>query len=617
MATMEVHNIDVCNLLVGFKVYQLPFFQRSYVWPKSRWEMLFDDIEQTHRKIKTGKADTEYKHFLGSILTVPQPPKANGITFYQVVDGQQRLVTLTLILCAIRDIAKEYLDSLSSKTKAKSQTLEQICDTSNVILLNNYPSNYRERCKVFPTRIDCPAYFRIVDFSRDWPDLISPYNQQQKYSLVEAAYQFFKEKIKEWLEGSKFFERRLEEFQRTLLDNLVVAHVTLSRAEEAYRIYESLNTKGVPLTQVDLIRNYLFMNISEKCQEDSYYKYWKPLEERYQQSFPSDDEEGVTHLEKLSDAIWYYTRLSGKDVPRQDAYAALKELHENWLRQKDDSTKGKKANDIISDKTIEFMRKLVDILQKYLDVVDDKTANKKLARKKDTLKLLAFGSFTPFVMAIISQVEDENIADSLLSLIETYYIHRIIAGLSNRSLDDLSIRILHAQVLKQPNPVASLQQILIEQKGQTRWPSRDEIANGLASTALEDYALFILKRLEEHLRGKEAISFGDKITLEHILPKKPSKGWQQDLGDDWQSIHKRWLKTLPNLTLTGYNSEMGNKPYPEKLQFLRDKTNLAINHLYFGQNPPEKWDEAALQHRCDWLLEQILKVWPLPSPVAQ
>lgn len=412
---------------------------------------------------------------------------------------------------------------------------------------------------------------------------------------------------------------RLGDIQRALLDRIVVIHIAIDSPEDAYRIYESLNTKGVPLTQVDLIRNYLFMHINEKEQEHNYYTLWKPLEDKYRQAFSFNDEEGATYLERLSDAIWYYTRLLGKDVRRQDTYAALRELHEDWLEQKDDFVKAKKksANNI-SEKTVRFMKNLTDTLQDYLDIImDGDSRNKKLARNKDALELLAFGPFTPFIMAIISRVEDENIADSLLDLIETYYIHRIIAGLSNRSLDDLSIKILDAQVLEQPNPVAALQQILIEQKGQTRWPSRDEIANGLASTALEDYAFFILKRLEEHLRGKEAISFGDKITLEHILPKKPSKGWQQDLGDDWPSIHKRWLKTLPNLTLTGYNSEMGNKPYPEKLQFLRDKTNLAINHLYFGQNPPERWDEAALQHRCNWLLEQILKVWPLPSPVAQ
>lgn len=149
MTAIDVDKLVVRDLLNSFRVYQLPFFQRPYVWMESRWETLFDDLKYTYSK-------KDYSHFLGSILTVAGKTKASGISFYYVVDGQQRLVTLTLILCAIRDLAQSYMG------KFKSSNLEEIVSTANLILTNNYPKNYTERCKVFPTRIDCPDYFRIV-----------------------------------------------------------------------------------------------------------------------------------------------------------------------------------------------------------------------------------------------------------------------------------------------------------------------------------------------------------------------------------------------------------------------------------------------------------------------
>ena len=234
-------------LLEGQQHYVIPLFQRPYSWQRNDWETLWNDILETYRFDPSGG------HFLGPIVSKSQPGTPEGVSPYIVIDGQQRLTTLSIVIAALRDRISE----------ADPATAERIAD---LCLINKYAKG-EYRFKIHPTQADRPAYFSIVDGNGRSSDDTEP-------SLINQAYDFFFNALGQSADEESDEPLDLARIERLILDQLEVVSITLEDDDNEYRIFESLNWKGAPLSQADLLRNYFFMSVPADDQQDLYNSVW-------------------------------------------------------------------------------------------------------------------------------------------------------------------------------------------------------------------------------------------------------------------------------------------------------------------------------------------------------
>lgn len=219
-----------------------------------------------------------------------------------------------------------------------------------------------------------------------------------------------------------------------------------------------------------------------------------------------------------------------------------------------------------------------------------------------------------FLLNIYHEYEEERLSlekfEEILRYLESYFVRRLFAGVSTRSLGNV-FNSLYGDV-RNENPddlVNGLRTVLMRYEGSKVWPTDDVFCEGIMTQAVYsnssiDRAKLILESLEESL-SKERVD-PQNLTIEHIMPQKLTKEWQKMLGTNYSSLHKKWLHTLGNLTLTGYNSELSNKPFEEKLLLLKS-SNVTLNQ-YFRK--VDAWNQEEIRSRAEYLANIAIKIWP-------
>lgn len=272
---MQASETKLQPIIEGTKQYVIPLFQRSYSWDKKEWEILWNDL------CELSKADEPRTHFIGSIVTMPTVSVPEGVTKYLLIDGQQRLTTIFILLSFLRDRARESGDTELSE------------EITNTLLVNPYKKDF-EYYKLLPTQVDRDSFQNIIKLRKtDGQDLIS------------KAYVFFRRKFQQ----SKI---DIQTIKKVITNYLSVVSVVLGVDDDPHLVFESLNAKGRPLTQSDLIRNFFFMRIHADEQEDVYRQYWQPMQEDLEQN--------------LTEYIRHYLIKDGSWVKESDVYFALKTL---------------------------------------------------------------------------------------------------------------------------------------------------------------------------------------------------------------------------------------------------------------------------------------------------
>ena len=220
---MQASEIKLQQIIEGTKQYVVPLFQRAYSWKKSEWQALWNDL------VELCATDNPRPHFMGSIVTMPTTSVPEGVSKYLLIDGQQRLTTVFILLSALRDRAKQSAEELAA-------------EIDNTILVNPYKKDL-DYYKLQPTQIDREAFYRIINFQ-----------SQIDGSSISECYSFFENKIRQ--SGLEF-----QKIKQVLCSNFSLVSVVLSTDDDPHLVFESLNAKGRPLSQADLIRNYFFMRI--------------------------------------------------------------------------------------------------------------------------------------------------------------------------------------------------------------------------------------------------------------------------------------------------------------------------------------------------------------------
>ncbi|MEA5533345.1 DUF262 domain-containing HNH endonuclease family protein [Crocosphaera sp. XPORK-15E] len=558
---MKASETSIRNLLEGTKQFQVPLFQRPYSWNKDYWDALWNDLMSIY------KGEIEGFYFLGPIVTQAVSGTADGISAFLIIDGQQRLTTLSILLATLRDKLRQDNNDLAE-------------ELHEYYLINKFKNN-DDFFKILPTKTDRESYRSIIKNNGQ---------DNNSKGKINDAYEHFTKKLEEKsLKNLSFCEK----LKSIILEKLIIVNITSDEKDNPYLIFESLNNKGQELTQADLVRNYIFMKLPIDNREEQYNQLWRPLEDKFK------TEVGDKYSEELTNAFWFYLRKDGKSVQQKYVYQSLKKRFDQ------------NQNNLLEE--LQLLVKFSNYYQRF-NFPQKEESNSKFKEYFNNLLRLDFKTSHIFLLNIYNDYENGKISEQdfekILLYLESYFVRRLFSRVSTQSLGGI-INNLYAEIKKAESSsiVDGLYKTLNKFDKNKRWPSDKEFKTKLVNQTIykgtkNDRNKFLLERLEKY-QGKEIVDFST-LTIEHIMPQKIKDEWKKKLGDDHSSNHTKWLHTLGNLTLTAYNSELSNKSYSEKLEYLK-KSNLYLNHDF---REIDKWNFETIQDRANRLADIAIKVWP-------
>lgn len=556
---MKAAETNLQRLLEGGKQYSIPLFQRPYSWGQNNWETLWQDILSVYGE------DTGAYHFLGPIVTLALPGTPDGISPYVVIDGQQRLTTFSILMAALRDHI--------SIVEANSSLSKEIHD---LYLINLFKEGDL-RFKILPTKMDLEDYRKII-LGKDLDTT----------SQLAEAYRFFREMIRRGIEDQASLDIAL--LKRIILQQLTLVHITLDEKDNPYLIFESLNYKGTPLTQADLIRNYFFMHLPREEHDGIYNDVWYPVQKRFEKSA------GKNYLEELTNAFWYYLRKDG-----HQAYIIYNQIYQG-IKERNDPCK---VDLLVS---LDDLLRFAEYYRRFR--FHEEEPNIQLKNWFSRFQRLDFTTSYPFLLNLYDNYIRGALSleelEAMLLIVESYFVRRLFVGIPTNALNKV-FNTIYRQIDRN-NPVDSLKETLNGYSGSQIWPDNDQfyksvLERPIYSSSRADRTKLILESLEkaqtkEHVETKE-------LTVEHILPQKLTEEWRNVLRDGAEEKHNKWLHTIGNLTLTAYNPELNNKPFIEKQKFLRD-SNLSLNKYF---RSVEIWDIDEIKERGANLANLALEIW--------
>lgn len=555
-------------VLSGKYQLRVPLYQRRYAWKRDEWTALWDDVLHLALDRKTDSAE---RHFLGSVVLAPTP---NGAAHARlVIDGQQRLLTTSLLLCALRDS--------EPRLPAALRTRVERC-----LLVPGERGGPLKRLKLLPTQFDQNAFSRVVHRQE-----LEPGREASK------AYQFFLRRLVLMQQGQ---DENVEgvttaEVVRAVLDGLECVSVVADASDNVHRIFESLNNRGQPLTQADLIRNYVFMRLSSNA-EDFHEYTWKPLEERF-----SADE--------LTQLFWLDLVRDRPTITQRQTYVEQqKKLHKV-------STAGlKKAIDEVVQAGALWDR----ILR------PEGEPSKPVRNRLERLKEWKTTTVWPVLMFLLEE-RDRGAATSAevaraMRYLESYFVRRVVIG---RATDNMNRVLLAApQSMRESDDPVDLALRRYLSGENKHWATDDELRREVGTKAFYNHGkafqkTLILSWLELELAGGEYV-LADDFTVEHVMPQTPTAAWRAEVrsgaapGENVDLLYSGLVNTLGNLTLarSGRNSQMGNKSFADKKAVLaKHGSGLQMTKEITKKH---HWRPDDIRKRSAVMVERIIKTWPGP-----
>lgn len=560
---MHVQEIRLQQILEGTKQYRVPLYQRTYSWtPKQLGRLWTDVVDLSEARV----TDAQATHFTGSLVLSAGGIGPGGAEFL-VVDGQQRLTTLSVLICAIRDHI----------AKTEPNAPEKVARLHETYLSDRFKHG-DDRLKLLPTQADRSAFRAIVD--RAVTDDLR--------SGVLDAYRFFRARLVEVDDVDDPHD--IERIASAVLDGLVFVAITASHDDNVYRIFESLNNTGMKLTQGDLLRNYIFMRLGSRG-EEIYSSVWLPM----QTLLSSSD------LEAL---FWMDMTWSNPEAKQGDIYS----LQETRLAR---------LGDAEVEEEVRRYARLAELLAQIRE--PDRATNPAL--RDGLARLSEWGSTAadPLVLKILSlhdQGAQAEEAARSLAILESYFVRRLIVNAPPNALSRILLRA--AGDLKADDLSASLHRYF--STGRKFYATDRQIAEAVVSkpfyySGRPNQRKTFLAWLEELEAGKEPASLAG-ATIEHVMPQTLTADWRDSLSVDLgefesvDDLHEAYLHTLANLTLSGYNSELSNSPFAAKRELLAT-SNIALNSKIAAN---QRWGRSEILSRGATLAEKITATWPAPLP---
>ncbi len=556
---MKAIDCPFTKIINGTTQFVIPVFQRDYSWTEVQCEQLWKDI------VRVGKDTGGRKHFMGSVVYVPSGDSTANFTRWLLIDGQQRLTSLTLLLIAFR---RHLVDS---KWERKSDDGPNPKKIEAYFLKNMQEEGNREN-KLVLRRNDQALLEALLKGEE-----IAPNDN----SRVDENYEFFRDRVRE--EDPEVIYRGIS--------RLVVVDVSLDGVQDdPQMIFESLNSTGVDLTQADLIRNFILMRLPEQRQTQLYETYWRKIEALFHDagkvfdSFARDYMALKTKASKQTRANEIYQEFRGFFLEAADE-TSIELVLEDMLRfgtYYAAFSLGRNAPPS-SAPHLGRLRQLAEV------------AGILVMKLSDCLHRVGSLSASEFEEAI--------------QLLESYVFRRAVCGRQSRNYWAVFANMAYR--IDESAPLTSLKVALHRQTESSRFPSDDEFRRELQSRDLYRMRTchYLLDRIENH-DNKEPTDT-QSYTVEHVLPQNEnlSKPWREMLGEGWRDTQAIWLHRLGNLTLTGYNSTYSDRAFEEKKRTDGgfNDSSIRLNRFIREAN---QWTASQIEQRGLELAGKAVEIWP-------
>ncbi|RRD28767.1 DUF4357 domain-containing protein [Fusobacterium canifelinum] len=538
--------------------FAIPVYQRDYNWQEKHCKQLFEDI------LNVGKDIDITSHFIGSIVYIHEGVYGIGEKEFYVIDGQQRMITITLLHIALYHRLKE--------------SKEEYADEIYELYLVNKFSKRDIKLKLLPPEENLNILNKILE------ENLEDLEDYQDRNIVKN-YKFFKEII------SNYSNEEIE-YLLAGLDKIIYVDIALEKdKDDPQRIFESLNSTGLDLSQGDLIRNYILMDLEREKQNLVYKNLWLPIENNCKISLGNEIKNYVSDF--IRD---YLTLKNGKIPSKPKVFEEFKEFYD-------------KNND-------EQLEDIKNFSEEYSHIIKPNTEKDKDIRKElENLKVLDQTVINTFLIGILRDYRENKIVKNeileILKLLQSYIWRRFITEKPSNALNKI-FQGMYLKISKDQKYYKSLEESLLNQD----FPTDDELKEALKTKNVykdKEKLRYVFKELENY-NHNELIDFeNEKITIEHIFPQKPNKSWKEKYSDYELEEMKTFKDTISNLTLTGSNANLGNKSFLEKRN--DDIHGYKNSKLYLNKylGKLNEWNLSAMEGRFEDLFKNIVKIWKRPE----
>lgn len=544
------------------KRFIIPVYQRNYDWKMEHCKQLYDDLVKIIRQNRKS-------HFFGSIVSVQS--ESGTMEEFLIIDGQQRLTTISLLLLAIY-----HLLSSGKMVSRDHQLTDKILKK---YLIDEYEPE-EKRIKLKPIKNDQKAFGILFDQDEEYiPD-----------SNLTINYRYFYDRIQHGeLDIDELFDA---------ICKLEIINISLNHEDNPQLIFESLNSTGLNLSEGDKIRNYILMGLPNDQQTKFYEKYWNRIE-----SYTDYD---------VSSFVRDYLSIKQQSTPNMNSvYPTFKKYVEDA-----------EVADIEP-----LLKDLLEYAKRYAFLIKGGHSDERLNSCIYRLNRLSTSVTRPFLLEVIRLSESGALtADELIEVFhftESYLFRRAICDLPTNALNKIFL-LLHREISRfdgdESHYVEKFKYALLSKRERTRFPSDEEFAECMSTRNIYGMnpknKLYLFERLENSETSETKDVWGHldrgEYSIEHIMPQHLTAAWIVSLGDNYEAIHTNWLHRLANLTLTAYNSRYSNSPFAEKRDMphgFKD-SGLRINQ-WVGRK--EQWGLPELEERDQLLKNTVIGIWPYPT----
>ncbi|MCD4671796.1 MAG: DUF262 domain-containing HNH endonuclease family protein [Anaerolineaceae bacterium] len=603
---MDAGKLNIKQLFQKDVRYIIPTFQRPYVWEQEKqWEPLWEDVRNLAERYAEALVESDNQeavaeektgtHFLGAIVLQQISTPAVEIERRDVIDGQQRMLTLQILLDAVQDVIE------------KEEFKRDARQLSRLVLNDEDFVEGDDIFKIWPTSGDRDAFRAAMTNGHT----LEGYED----SKVVQAHEFFSLQVKEWLRTPDEEERtrKVRSLSTALIGLIEVVVIDLKTNDDAYVIFETLNARGTPLLASDLIKNYLLQTASSKGMDTDkiYENHWKDFEDKW---WREDIRQGRLVRPRIDIFLNYWL------VARKQEEVQSHEIFPSFRNYVEEAGSG--FMDIVKD--IQH----VGETYRQLDSFDPYSTEGTFLYRWEIMQA---GVVTPLLLQLFSanknQLSQER-KELCIKALESYLVRRMICRMTTKDYNRLFLELIP----KVNKNIQIADEVIIKHlKSQTSesrlWPSNDDVEKAVLDLPL--YRLltrgrfrFVLEALEEINRtgkAEEAHTPRGSLTIEHILPQSWQDNWPITDEDNPQEYLKRVSErdrikhTIGNLTLitNKLNPSLSNGPWAKKKQGLQDHSTLFLNKILLSKFGDSSFSEKEIKERSQELAQQVCSIWPI------
>lgn len=561
---MEAQHRRFLEFIGSKNSWIIPVYQRSYAWDKKDCERLFDDIANIHyNQLNT--------YFMGATVVVSE----NNANELLLIDGQQRITSISLLLLAIRNILIKRKDLSTNEHLA-----EQIWES---YLVNKWASGKSTFLRLKQVNQDSTAYQNLL-YPKDSAGYDPDPNLNKK--PIYKNYKVFEKKLNEFCKNNTI-DDLWECFQKIQIVEILLK---TEQGDKPQSVFETINHTGKKLEPADLIRNYILMQESKEIQEKWFNEFWQKIEENTI----------IKDKPQTTKAIWNYLVCcyTMENINEDKTYSIFVQYMNDFKE--------------ISEKE-EQLAKLKRFTG-YYKWFEYTCPNRKFEKYFKFFREVNQSTQNPYFMSLMEKYHNQELSEQTvcdaLQFIQNYYIRRhMINAPTNQYTKTYPALIKYLQNTSETEYMEKMYEYFTNLVEYQKYVTDSEITTAFKELPLYDIKKKILKKVFEIMcnkKSREPIEM-EQSTIEHIMPQTLNEQWKNEIGNDWKIIHEKYLHTIGNLTLTGYNSNLGNKPFSEKKEILQENSNISWNRNICAY---DQWNERSIIANTENMTNLFISIFP-------